>query len=74
MFENWTMAMLRIHGIHRSRKVHTKDDCERFWDGPVRELIEKLKTCNEMSKRHQSSVSITVEHATITIDNTMIEH
>ena len=52
MFENWTMAMLRIHGIHRSRKVHTKDDCERFWDGPVRELIEKLKTCNEMSKRH----------------------
>ena len=68
MFENWTMAMLRIHGINRSRQVHTKDDCERC------ELIEKLKTCNEMSKRHQSSVSITVEHATITIDNTMIEH
>ena len=24
----------------------------RFWDGPVRELIEKFKTCNEMNKRN----------------------
>ena len=37
-----------------------KDDCERFSHGPVRELIQKFKTCNEMSKL-------------MTIDETMTE-
>ena len=43
MFGNWTTAMLNPHThpyiIHGRSTL--KDDCERFGDGPVRELKEK---------------------------------
>ena len=52
MFGNWTMAMLTQHTHPYSRST-LKDDCEHFWDAPVRELKEKCKTCNEMSKFYE---------------------
>ena len=52
-----------IHG-----RSTLKDDCERFWDGPVRELKEKWKTCNEISKLYEPSVNINDEQTMIPID------
>ena len=70
MFGNWTMAMLTSHT--QTYTVHgrstLKDDGERFWDGPVRELKEKCKTCNEMSKLYEPSVSINDEQTMIPVD------
>ena len=45
-----------------------KDDCERFGDGPFRELKEKCTTCIKISKLYEASVSINDEQAMIAID------
>ena len=61
--------MYTVHG----RSI-LKDDCESFWNRPVYELKEKCKTCNEMSKLHEPSVSINDEQTVTTIDEIMTEH
>ena len=70
MLGNWTKAMLTPHThpytVHGSSTP--KDACERFWEGPVRELTEKCKTCNEMSKLYEPSVSINDEQTMTAID------
>ena len=55
MFGNWTMAMLtqQTHPYTVQGRSTLKDDCEHFWDAPVRELKEKCKTCNEMRKFYE---------------------
>ena len=70
MFGNWTKAMLTPHThpytVHGRSTL--KDDCECFWDRPVCELKEKCKTCNEMSKLYEPSVSINDEQTMIAIN------
>ena len=70
MFGNWTKAMLtpRTHPYTIHGRSTLKDDCERFWDRPVCELREKCKTCNEMSKLYEPSVSINDEQTMIGIN------
>ena len=61
--------MYTVHG-----RSTLKDDCDWFWNRPVYELKEKCKTCNEMSKLHEPSVSINDEQAVTTIDVIITEH
>ena len=70
MFGNWTTAILspHTHPYTFHGRSTLKDDCERFWDGPVRELKEKCKNCNEISKLYEPFVNINDEQTMISID------
>ena len=68
----WKLDHGKAHSAYTSFGVHgrstMKDDCERFGDGPFRELKEKSTTCNKISKLYEASVSINDEQTMIAID------